>query len=64
MADNISNELSGKCGSCQRKVNEGVLRDNCNWWFHWECANTTINEVAVTKPWFCLTCKQARIVRE
>jgi hypothetical protein len=27
-------------------------------------ANITINEVDITKPWFCLTCKQTKIVRE
>jgi hypothetical protein len=63
MADK-SNELSGKCGSCRRKVIKGILCDNCNWWFHWECPNTTLIDVDVTKSWFSLTCKQTRTLRD
>jgi hypothetical protein len=26
------------------------LCDNCIWWFHWECANTTVSDVDIAKP--------------
>lgn len=56
----IMDKLSVKCDACRRKVNKVVLCDICNWWFHWECANTTISVVDLTEPWFYLMYKQVR----
>jgi hypothetical protein len=61
----VCNELSGKCGSCQRKFKEGVMCDDCDWWFNWECANNTDSDVdADKKPWYCMVCKQVRKCKE
>jgi hypothetical protein len=67
MADkNRSNELSGKCGSCRKKksmkeyyviiVIGGSIGNVPTPLF--------MIDVDVTKPWFCLMCKQARILME
>jgi hypothetical protein len=63
MAGN-SNELSGKCHSFCRIVSEVILCDDREWWYHWECANTTGNNLNLSKPWYCVSCKQAILIRE
>lgn len=61
---NMCNELLGTCGFCRKKVKEGVMCDECNWWFHWECANTTASNLESDKPWYCILCKQVRKCKE
>jgi hypothetical protein len=32
--------------------------------YHWECANTTANNLDLSKAWYCVSRKQARLISE
>jgi hypothetical protein len=31
---------------------------------YWECANITANNLDLSTPWYCVSCKQDRLIKE
>jgi hypothetical protein len=54
------NDLSEQYGPSLRKISQGVLCVDCEWWFHWECASNLDS----SKPWCCVSCKQATLIKQ
>lgn len=57
-----SNEFLVKCGSCHTQYSEGVLFDDCELWYYWECA-TAASSLDLGKPWCCVWCED-RLIKE